>query len=1264
MHTEGRQTVASSADSIMTSLHHVGHNNNNGDSSALVGSINGGGGGGSPTAVLGKGGGGAAVVNDDNSAKLNTAIEACRMIQSLIDISYNNMIGIRTQCDVSRPDIQKEIRTLENKVVRHIAQQILEKMKVPGYKGIKQLQAIPKLQQWLKLVGLDDSRIEFLTREFKTVDALMDASEEQQREAVLRAFAIDNVSSSDEDEGVEEDNGGDPCNGRCSSSNSNNVQMARDGRRYVRGHIKRLVQAQICLHTYVDALQNDVEPSTCFDLTWGSWNMAWNSDEKKAAAIISAAVSESANSTPVRQPPRPLPPLGSLSRASSRLVNYHSGMMDGGCGGPNSKSTGSSPLSPPAPPLSAGLSSSNRSAVSTSSSSSSIAHPFHYGGVVPASYSIYDPNHAQPPQSGRPTPPPTPPVVHHKRSFILSSSSFLANSFLRKSDGKFPTTPPPTRRHQTNLFSDSEQFPLTKSKSHEEHLSHRIEPVDTAIQNKFLKKYNFGFLSHRSSKSSSGKQHNSLDNLPHSAPHGRRRLATEPGSIGSTSPILSSDCSSPVAVSPDNFTASQLQAQQQYHLAHGGPDGGGGFAMPPHMSPLSSAAANNNCGQQQQQTNHSGGGGGGGNSSSSGDEQSRNDAPRSPRSQGMLHSIHHRFTATMKIIAMCSVCDRPMILGYKCRDCKYYCHNDCLHRAPNSCGLPKLFMEMFKEKANLEKQLQLTDSGTFCNSFTPSPNASSSRAASLSSASFSHSARTKSQLGSYNQMGCSIGGCPGHSSSNPSSPALFNNSNNSINNLCSGGQHQHSSSSSTGISPTNPPLPPLPQPYKYSSQFQFPPDINITFSNSGPASCMINSETDGDMGGGGSSDLNQVNDESDGGSIGGGMGIKCIDTINEEEEGSGSCGGTGAKNSGGGSPNYLIDTDSSKGSTLATAGSGSSGDSGRTLTGRLDSQDSQASDILDGDGRIWPRQNSLMMREWDINFAELELGEVIGTGRFGTVYTGHWHGAVAIKCLNSGKNAYENQKVLETFRQEVAIFRKTRHDNLVLFMGACMRQPNLAIVISLCKGMTLHNHIHIRHDKFNLNRIILISQQICMGMGYLHARGIIHKDLKTKNIFYDNGKVTITDFGLSSIAKLCDTNQRVDRLTVPKGWLCYLAPEIIQSLSINSWDSDDLPFSYATDVYAYGTILYELMCGMWPFAGHPSEVIIWQVGRGIRQPLMNCQASREVKDLLNLCWAYDEDERPDFANGILSLIQKLPKKRLTRSPSHPTHLQHTSEQNF
>ena len=47
------------------------------------------------------------------------------------------------------------------------------------------------------------------------------------------------------------------------------------------------------------------------------------------------------------------------------------------------------------------------------------------------------------------------------------------------------------------------------------------------------------------------------------------------------------------------------------------------------------------------------------------------------------------------------------------------------------------------------------------------------------------------------------------------------------------------------------------------------------------------------------------------------------------------------------------------------------------------------------------------------------------------------------------------------------------------------------------------------------------------GMGYLHAKGIIHKDLKTKNVFLENGKVVITDFGLLSVTKLCHGSRSV-----------------------------------------------------------------------------------------------------------------------------------------
>lgn len=359
----------------------------------------------------------------------------------------------------------------------------------------------------------------------------------------------------------------------------------------------------------------------------------------------------------------------------------------------------------------------------------------------------------------------------------------------------------------------------------------------------------------------------------------------------------------------------------------------------------------------------------------------------------------------------------------------------------------------------------------------------------------------------------------------------------------------------------------------------------------------------------------------------------------------------------------MIETHKSNhtGRTVSVSGLGSiSTDSERTPV-RVDSQDSQVSDGEAVD-RSWPRQNSLSMREWDIPFDELKIGEPIGTGRFGTVYRGNWHGDVAIKVLNM--DYLDDEKTLEAFKLEVAIFRKTRHENLVLFMGACMKLPRLAIVTSMCKGMTLYTHIHLCKDKFNMNKTTIVAQQISQGMGYLHARGIVHKDLKSKNIFLENGKVIITDFGLFSVTKLCFGNRKGNGLNIPPGWLCYLAPEIIRSLRVRQkHDEEELPFTKASDVYAFGTVWYELLCGEWPLKAQPPEAIIWQVGVGMKQSLANLQASRDVKDILMLCWSYLPGERPDFT-CLLKTLEKLPKKRLARSPSHPIHLSRSAESVF
>lgn len=364
---------------------------------------------------------------------------------------------------------------------------------------------------------------------------------------------------------------------------------------------------------------------------------------------------------------------------------------------------------------------------------------------------------------------------------------------------------------------------------------------------------------------------------------------------------------------------------------------------------------------------------------------------------------------------------------------------------------------------------------------------------------------------------------------------------------------------------------------------------------------------------------------------------------------------TSSKDGGGGS---IAGTVSSNNSDRTASISGStSTDSDRTPV-RVDSQDSQVSDTETiTDGHQWPRQNSLSLREWDIPYHELKIGDVIGTGRFGTVFRGQWHGDVAIKVLN-----VQDEKTLEHFRNEVATYRKTRHENVILFMGACMKPPELAIVTSLSKGLTLYTHIHLRKDKFNMNKTTIIAQQISQGMGYLHAKGIVHKDLKSKNIFLENGKVVIADFGLFSFTKL-GSGKKNCSLSIPSGWLCYLAPEIMRKLHAHESIDEELSFSKASDVYAFGTVWYELLCGVWPFKSQPPEAIIWQVGKGMKQPLANLQASRDVKDILMLCWSFRPEERPDFIR-LLNILNKLPKKRLARSPSHPIHLSRSAESVF
>ncbi|KAG7480920.1 hypothetical protein MATL_G00061320 [Megalops atlanticus] len=308
--------------------------------------------------------------------------------------------------------------------------------------------------------------------------------------------------------------------------------------------------------------------------------------------------------------------------------------------------------------------------------------------------------------------------------------------------------------------------------------------------------------------------------------------------------------------------------------------------------------------------------------------------------------------------------------------------------------------------------------------------------------------------------------------------------------------------------------------------------------------------------------------------------------------------------------------------------------------------------------RNFPRkasQTSIFLQEWDIPFEQLEIGELIGKGRFGQVFHGRWHGEVAIRLIDIER---DNEDQLKAFKREVMAYRNTRHENVVLFMGACMSPPHLAIITSLCKGRTLYSVVRDAKVVLDVNKTRQIAQEMVKGMGYLHAKGILHKDMKSKNVFYDNGKVVITDFGLFTISGVLQAgSRREDKLRIPSGWLCHLAPEIIRQLSPET-EEDKLPFSKQSDVFAFGTIWYELHAREWPFKNQPAEAIIWQVGSGMKPNLTQIGMGKEISDILLFCWAFEQEERPSFSK-LVELLEKLPKRN--RRLSHPGHFWKSAE---
>ncbi len=216
---------------------------------------------------------------------------------------------------------------------------------------------------------------------------------------------------------------------------------------------------------------------------------------------------------------------------------------------------------------------------------------------------------------------------------------------------------------------------------------------------------------------------------------------------------------------------------------------------------------------------------------------------------------------------------------------------------------------------------------------------------------------------------------------------------------------------------------------------------------------------------------------------------------------------------------------------------------------------------------------------------------LLGVGGMGAVYIAErltLQDKVAIKSILSSQNTELNRK---RFQQEAQAAAKVRHPNVVKIFdfGEPEGRPPF-MVMEYLAGPTLAAVIR-DYAPMPLARALWIFSGICAAVEAGHRRGVIHRDLKPGNVILSRGDdgretVKVLDFGL---ARLLETE--ASALTSPGtmlGTCSYMSPELIEANHSSG----------ASDIYALGVILYELVTGRSPFRADNNAATIWKITSG------------------------------------------------------------------
>jgi len=263
-----------------------------------------------------------------------------------------------------------------------------------------------------------------------------------------------------------------------------------------------------------------------------------------------------------------------------------------------------------------------------------------------------------------------------------------------------------------------------------------------------------------------------------------------------------------------------------------------------------------------------------------------------------------------------------------------------------------------------------------------------------------------------------------------------------------------------------------------------------------------------------------------------------------------------------------------------------------------------------------------------------EILGVLGAGGMGEVYRARDERLgreVAVKVLTAESQADPDR--LRRFEQEAKAAGALNHPNLLTVFDTGQRDGNPYVVFELLEGTTLRQVVG--RAALPPRKAVEYAIQIAHGLAAAHEQGIVHRDLKPENLFVTrDGRVKILDFGLAKLRPALDPHAPQDEegatvsaatgAGVVLGTAGYMSPEQVRGN----------PADHRSDIFAFGSVLYEMLSGRRPFAGDSSAELMTAILKEDPPELAKPDVPAGLERVVRRCLEKRPEERFQSAQDI------------------------------